>query len=179
MFLPSRHRDYELPPQRRVPLGMQMPLGIVFGVLAFLIAVCAIGILTLTFTAKRGADNPGGDGIIVSAVLSLMCFYLARISLRLIRKQENQVGESSPRAIRLVSYYFLFLFLAGLFDLACGKMALRDSPGLAVDLIGFLILQRMARLRERQEHNQLPDPTSSSVTPPAGAGDAPSVAADH
>jgi hypothetical protein len=28
-------------------------------------------------------------------------------------------------------------------------------------------------------HNQLPDPTSSSVTPPAGAGGAPSVAADH
>ena len=27
--------------------------------------------------------------------------------------------------------------------------------------------------------NQLPDPTSPSVTPPAGAGDAPSVAADH
>ena len=28
-------------------------------------------------------------------------------------------------------------------------------------------------------HNQLPDPTSPSVTPPANAGDAPSVAADH
>jgi hypothetical protein len=27
--------------------------------------------------------------------------------------------------------------------------------------------------------NQLPDPTSPSVTPPAGAGDAPFVAADH
>ena len=27
--------------------------------------------------------------------------------------------------------------------------------------------------------NQLPDPTSPSVTPPAGAGCAPSVAADH
>jgi hypothetical protein len=28
-------------------------------------------------------------------------------------------------------------------------------------------------------HNQLPDPTTPSVTPPAGAGVAPSVAADH
>jgi hypothetical protein len=27
--------------------------------------------------------------------------------------------------------------------------------------------------------NQLPDPTSPPVTPPAGAGVAPSVAADH
>ena len=29
------------------------------------------------------------------------------------------------------------------------------------------------------KHNQLPDPTSPSVTPPAGAGVAPSVTADH
>ena len=31
----------------------------------------------------------------------------------------------------------------------------------------------------RNMPNQLPDPTSPSVTPPAGAGGAPSVAADH
>jgi translation elongation factor EF-Tu-like GTPase len=31
----------------------------------------------------------------------------------------------------------------------------------------------------RDSANQLPDPTSPSVTPPAGAGGAPSVAADH
>jgi hypothetical protein len=31
----------------------------------------------------------------------------------------------------------------------------------------------------RPAANQLPDPTSPSVTPPAGAGGAPSVAADH
>jgi len=31
----------------------------------------------------------------------------------------------------------------------------------------------------RYGSNQLPDPTSPSVTPPAGAGGAPSVAADH
>ena len=31
----------------------------------------------------------------------------------------------------------------------------------------------------RSVSNQLPDPTSPSVTPPAGAGAAPSVAADH
>ena len=31
----------------------------------------------------------------------------------------------------------------------------------------------------RNRSNQLPDPTSPSVTPPAGAGGPPSVAADH
>jgi hypothetical protein len=32
---------------------------------------------------------------------------------------------------------------------------------------------------DKDQSNQLPDPTSPSVTPPAGAGVAPSVAADH
>jgi hypothetical protein len=35
------------------------------------------------------------------------------------------------------------------------------------------------KLQEWKVPNQLPDPTSPSVTPPAGAGGAPSVAADH
>jgi GNAT superfamily N-acetyltransferase len=35
------------------------------------------------------------------------------------------------------------------------------------------------RLPAPNKPNQLPDPTSLSVTPPAGAGSAPSVAADH
>ena len=36
-----------------------------------------------------------------------------------------------------------------------------------------------ALLRKMNAPNQLPDPTSPSVTPPAGAGGAPSVGADH
>ena len=36
-----------------------------------------------------------------------------------------------------------------------------------------------AEARLEQSSNQLPDPTSPAVTPPAGAGGAPSVAADH
>jgi hypothetical protein len=147
---------------------MQVPLGIIFGFLTFVIAVCAIGLLVLTFTAKGGADNPGGAGILVSGVLALMCVYLARISLRLLKKQENRVDESSPRAIRIVSYIFLLIFLLGVFDAVRGKMAVGDAPGLAFSLIGFLAFQNIARLRERRKHNQSSDPTLSSVTPPAG-----------
>ncbi len=179
MFPAPRRRGYELPPQRKVPLGMQIPLGIIFGVFALLMAVFSIAILAWTFTAKPGPDNPGGTGIIVSAIVLLMCLFLARISLRLTRKQENRVEGSSPRAIRLVSYYFLLIFLLGLIKIARGKMELSDGSGLAVGLVGFLAFHRIAGLRERQKHNQLSDPTSPAVTPPAGAGGAPSVAADH
>ena len=37
----------------------------------------------------------------------------------------------------------------------------------------------IVKFPERMQPNQLPDPTSPSVTRPAGAGHAPSVAADH
>jgi FtsH-binding integral membrane protein len=43
----------------------------------------------------------------------------------------------------------------------------------------FLILSVICWIQLKKRPNQLPDPTSPSVTPPAGAGDAPSVAADH
>jgi hypothetical protein len=42
-----------------------------------------------------------------------------------------------------------------------------------------LFQARSVALQIRNGSNQLPDPTSPSVTPPAGAGAAPSVAADH
>jgi hypothetical protein len=42
----------------------------------------------------------------------------------------------------------------------------------------FLLLDWIAR-RLREMPNRLPDPTSPSVTLPAGAGGVPTVAADH
>ena len=43
----------------------------------------------------------------------------------------------------------------------------------------FYLVQLYTRKHAAETPNQLPDPTSPSVTPPAGAGGAPSVAADH
>jgi hypothetical protein len=53
---------------------------------------------------------------------------------------------------------------------------------LGVRVSMFLFSSKLATTSQAQEGdvpNQLPDPTSPSVTPPAGAGGAPSVAADH
>jgi hypothetical protein len=40
-------------------------------------------------------------------------------------------------------------------------------------------IKTLEDLKRRVSPNHVPDPTSPSVTPPAGAGGAPSVAADH
>jgi hypothetical protein len=53
-------------------------------------------------------------------------------------------------------------------------MALNPGQSWTTLKVGQLI-----RVAPRKLPNQLPDPTSPSVTPPAGTGGAPSVAADH
>jgi len=53
----------------------------------------------------------------------------------------------------------------------------RHLPPFSAAGPGFL--DRKAAYLLEKTPNQLPDPTSRSVTPPAGAGRAPSVAADH
>ena len=56
---------------------------------------------------------------------------------------------------------------------------LLEGNGVAVRALTSMSLN-LARLRaEIEAPNHVPDPTSPSVTPPAGAGGAPSVAADH
>ena len=52
-------------------------------------------------------------------------------------------------------------------------------PGIAGTAAFALALPAIVATRRKPVPNQLPDPTSPSVTPPARAGDAPSVAADH
>jgi hypothetical protein len=52
--------------------------------------------------------------------------------------------------------------------------AMYKSLTRALQYLGYVV-----EMPSAQMPNQLPDPTSPSVTPPAGAGGAPSVAADH
>jgi hypothetical protein len=123
--------------------------------------------LWLFFTAKKGIDNPGVP-ILLSGILSFICIYLARISLRLLRKQENGVEESSPGAIRMVSYIFLLIFLVGLLNTVRGKVATGDAPGLVLFLFGFLFFRRIAGLRERQIQNCSAGVAPAPGMPPAG-----------
>jgi predicted enzyme related to lactoylglutathione lyase len=60
------------------------------------------------------------------------------------------------------------------------EFSLRDPDGYYVTISELSARQPVKRQpNKRSKPNQLPDPTSPSVTPPACAGGAPSVAADH
>ena len=79
-------------------------------------------------------------------------------------------------------WVFVFSIIGTLVDFAraafLGKKLLweRHLITLGVSVLYVLIYHLM---QKRNMPNQLPDPTSPSVTPPAGAGDVPSDAADH
>ena len=106
--------------------------------------------------------------------------------------------------VRLIGFYLLGSATVALFQLRSMGMSFRL---LGVSVWGYIVVGLAASLfagplariltfdSERREQpvdftdqclrskqdvpNQLPDPTSKSVTPPAGAGGAPYVAADH
>jgi hypothetical protein len=58
-------------------------------------------------------------------------------------------------------------------------MGVTPCSGGKLGICPVLSLDELREFLTKQTANQLPDPTSPSVTPPAGAGVAPSVAADH
>jgi hypothetical protein len=60
-----------------------------------------------------------------------------------------------------------------------GIYVIVGPPDPVISAGGGLMLEMMRRAKKNKTANQLSGPTSPSVTPPAGAGDAPPVAADH
>jgi hypothetical protein len=89
-------------------------------------------------------------------------------------------------------YVFLvitFFGAPGRYSIGFGTLVIKNlNPwqGVAFALLSLptahFLLSALHSSKARAEFkvpNQLPDPTSPSVTPPAGAGDAPSVAAGH
>jgi hypothetical protein len=83
-----------------VPVGMQRPMGVVFGGLALVFALVLTGIIAVMFvTVKRGLNLHTWYFASFISVLVVACFYFGRISLRLLRKRENEVGRASGRSL--------------------------------------------------------------------------------
>jgi hypothetical protein len=167
MFIGKRRRVLDLGGIRTVPLWMQLPLGIVFAGMTLLFAILAIGLPLESFVAKTGAHDYKGE-VMLAFALSLICIFTARVSLRLFKKRENFVPPSSPRTIRIVSCYFLFLALSSTIRLFRGDVTFGNCAILAFLLLDFFILQNIANMRQRQIHNQSTDPTLASGTSGAG-----------
>ena len=106
-------------------------------------------------------------------------------------------GEDSPvgSALAILLRIGFYLVAAGLLlwnlGVAEGSQSGNDSDqyrsallrlGVAIFVLGFLHgfnILALSLFHRKNPPNHVPDPASPSVTPPAGAGGAPSVAADH
>ena len=164
-----------------VPLRMQRLIGAVFGSMALSCALVLGCILVVLITqVKRGHSVTVLYFVAAIVLLLVACLFFGRIALRLIRQRENQTGRASGRSLlpgRYLVVASLFLILAVLLaEHFLTGATLYVALGMLFSGIGPLIL---GVRREQLMHNQLPDPTSPSVTPPAKTGGAPFVAADH
>ena len=112
------------------------------------------------------------------AVLSVILFpFLGAIALYSLCLFAWAVVSDFRRQKR--AFFVFGLALIGIL-VAYAVASWRDRPisAYATGLVAVLASTTL-RYLSRRLPNQLPDPTSPSVTPPAGAGGAPSVAADH
>jgi len=91
--------------------------------------------------------------------------------------------ENLRFAVGALSLFFVvMLILFSMADFAPsfnGSRLMFATASAAVVLGLFWAYLRGSKTHRMAVANQLPDPTSPSVTPPAGAGRAPSVATDH
>jgi hypothetical protein len=157
MFVRKKHQVAHLSGIRTVPLWMQAPFGIVFAGITLLFAVLAVGLPFESLAAKAGAHDFRG-ALMLAFVLSLLCISTGKVSLRLFRRRENFVAPSTPRTIRIVSFYYLALSLASAIGLFRGDVTLENCAVFVFPLLYFFVFQYIANTRQQQIHNQSTDP---------------------
>jgi hypothetical protein len=101
------------------------------------------------------------------------------------------IGLGIAKGLSVFRWCFVALVVFGVMNAIRGHLVVISAPRFPHYHVVIISLSHWAVLvlcflpsanryfNSRKKPNQLPDPTSRSVTPPAKAGDAPSVAADH
>jgi hypothetical protein len=173
-------------------------------VLGILIAVGSLFAgLFLTSTLSARHEVPRAKSLVVTVgIWAIGMFFVMRKYRRATRswKQERRGGNmlflvetiaailsiaasvvftgTDDELVRAAKLYFAGFLLLLVFSHVAAYALLRYLPTLRETVRGRqLPAQLLLKLQELPNH--LPDPTSPSVTRPAGAGRAPSVAADH
>lgn len=133
--------------ERELPRWVQVPAGIVLGLVALL---CGLAVISLLLMRYETAPAPLLL-VAVALLLLLGCCWIFVKCVRLITGRKKRGGLQSPRTLRAVALFMLILPIAGLFT---GYY--REMPALAIFqaamyFFGFLGLRALARKREVSE----------------------------
>ena len=136
----------ELPPfeerEREIPRWVQVPIGLVLG---FFTLFCGIASLALLLVPNKQSPILA---IIVGLILLLGCFWVLEKCFRLLTGRKKQGGLMSPMTLRVVSFFFLLLPVAGLFTGYYREMGPVAIFQAVMYFFGFLGLRALAGKRE-------------------------------
>ncbi len=151
-----------------LPRWVQMPFGLVFGLLALLLGVASVLMLFMP-----NKDVSAFAKVFWGAVL-LVCLWLLEKSFRLLTGSKNKGGLMTPNTLRVFSLCMLIVPIACIFAGFHREMSVGATFQAVFYFFGFLRLQALARKREAdqsQAHIEIPERCAVSaarITPPAG-----------
>ena len=138
-----RRANLECPEkERELPRWVQIPAGLV---LASLTLLCGYASLVLLFGVNE--KNPVLAAVIGFGLL-LGCLWVLEKCFRLLTGRRVRGGLLSPRALRMVSFFFLIFPVAGVFTGYYRKMGTVAVFQALMYLSSFVGLQSLARRRE-------------------------------
>jgi hypothetical protein len=130
------------PQERELPRWVQVPVGLVLGLLTLL---CGFASLSLLLVPNK--QSPG-LAVVVGVILLLGCLWVLEKCFRLLTGRKHEGGLMTPNTLRLVSFFMLVLPITGLFTGYYREMGAVAIFQAVMYFFGFLGLRALARKRE-------------------------------
>ena len=95
--------------EKEIPRWIQVPIALVLGLLTLL---CGFASVILLLAPNKKSPMLA---IVVGLILLLSCLWVLEKCFRLLTGRKNQGGLMTPSTLRVVSFFFLVIPVAGLF----------------------------------------------------------------
>jgi amino acid transporter len=128
--------------EKEIPRWIQVPVGLILGLLTLLCGFASV-ILLLTPNKKSPVLV-----IVVGLILLLGCLWVLEKCFRLLTGRKNQGGLMTPNTLRVVSFFFLVIPVAGLFSGYYREMGPVAIFQALMYFFSFLGLRALARKRQ-------------------------------
>jgi LPXTG-motif cell wall-anchored protein len=132
----------ESPSEKEVPRWVQVCVGLVLSLFTLLCAFASVALLPAT------NEKSPILAIVVGFLLLLGCLWVLEKCFRLLTGRKNGGGLMSPSALRVVSFFFLIVPVAGFFTGYYRKMGPVAIYQAVMYFFGFLGIRALARKRE-------------------------------
>ncbi len=132
---------------KEIPRWVQVPIGLVLGLITVLLGFASASLLLVP---NKKSPSPI-LAIVVGLLLLLACLWVLEKCFRLVMGRKNRGGLMTPNTLRVVSFFFLLLPVAGLFTgyyRNLGAVAIFQAVMYFLIFLGLLAL---ARKREADE----------------------------